>query len=278
MAEAPASVIVRSRDSAATIERTFRTLRDQTAAVEIVVVGSGSTDATLDLARQWADRVVTIPPRSFSFGGALNEGARAASAPIHFALSSHCYLERRDWIERSLAHYARSDVAATGGAYFSFDGRRMLEPVYQTAEAVRANPFWGFSNHAGSWRASVWERFPFDEQIEACEDKEWAWRVLQAGWVIAFDPFLVVESLHRRTAGLRPFYRRVEREARAQVAAGLPVPKLTVRGSLRQWWSEFPKDSPYPPMLHRLSYLRAAELVARYKGQRQARSRASGGR
>ena len=43
-----------------------------------------------------------------------NFGADAASAPIHFALSSHCHLPRKDYIERSLRFYERSDVAAVG--------------------------------------------------------------------------------------------------------------------------------------------------------------------
>ena len=36
------------------------------------------------------DRLIEISPEEFTFGHALNLGAEAASAPIHFALSSHC--------------------------------------------------------------------------------------------------------------------------------------------------------------------------------------------
>ena len=43
-------------------------------------------------------------------------------------------------------------------------------------------------------------RFPFDESMER-EDKEWSWRVLNAGWLIAYDPLLCVSSAHRQWAG-----------------------------------------------------------------------------
>ena len=112
----PASVIVRTRDAAATVERVFRALRAQTVESEILVVDSGSTDGTLDVARRWCDRLLTLSPSDFSFGRALNVGAAAARAPVHFALSAHCWPERTDWIERSLRHYERADAAGTSGA------------------------------------------------------------------------------------------------------------------------------------------------------------------
>ena len=87
---ARASVIVRTKDKADTVEATFAALRPQTVPVEVVVVDSGSTDGTLEIARRHADRLVEIPAEAFTFGRALNVGAAAATAPVHFALSAHC--------------------------------------------------------------------------------------------------------------------------------------------------------------------------------------------
>src|SRR5207253_519729 len=111
-----ATVIVRARDAAETIERTLQSLRAQTVRAELLVVDSGSTDGTLEIAFRLADRVVQMPPEEFTFGRALNVGAHEAKGSIHFALSAHCFPERTDWIERSLAHYERADVAAPCGA------------------------------------------------------------------------------------------------------------------------------------------------------------------
>lgn len=66
------------------------------------------------------------------------------------------------------------------------DGRPVIEPFFQDFSHARANPHWGFSNHASSWRG-VWSDFPFDEQIGYADDKEWAIRVLAAGRRLVFD-------------------------------------------------------------------------------------------
>jgi rhamnosyltransferase len=261
-----ATVIVRSKDESRTIERTLSLLRRQTVDPEIVVVDSGSHDGTVGIARRFCDRMIEIPPREFTYGRALNIGARAAKAPIHFAISAHCFPERPDWIERSLAHYERDDVAATNGIQTFADGRPVTEPFYQDAAHARSDPHWGFSNHASSWRASVWQRFPFDEDLAATEDREWSWRVLDAGWVIAFDPALWIDLSHSWRGGAVALYRRRRREATALASFADPRP-YRVRDLLREWWSELPRDG-HSARFHRLNYRRVAGLLGKYEGLR----------
>ena len=100
-----ASAIVRTLNSAATLGACLESLKRQTMPPEIIVVDSGSSDATMAIAFQLADRIVQIARDSFSYGRALNRGAEVAVAPVHFAVSSHCVIPRRDWIERSLSYY-----------------------------------------------------------------------------------------------------------------------------------------------------------------------------
>jgi rhamnosyltransferase len=263
MPEARASVIVRTKNEARAVERAFAALRAQTVSVEIVVVDSGSSDGTLEIARAWCDELVEIPPERFTYGRALNVGAERANAPFHFALSAHCAPARADWVERSLAHYERGDVAATNGIETFPDGTPVARVFYQDAAHARANPYWGFSNHASSWRGDVWRRFPFDERLEATEDREWSWRVLDAGWVIAFDPGLWVDMSHAWRASSRNVYRRKLRETRA-LAAFAPLPRYGLREALAEWWS--PPDREHSALFHRLNYRRAAGLAGKYRG------------
>lgn len=265
-----ASAIVRARDEADTIERTLASLRAQSVPVEIVVVDSGSRDGTLDVARRWCDRLIEIDPADFTFGRALNVGAAAAAGDVHYALSAHCEATRTDWVERALAHYREPDVAATNGALYSHEGIPLLEPFFMTADDALRDPYWGHSNFACSWRAATWREFPFDEGMEACEDKEWSWRVLRAGWRIVFDPRLYVSSHHVQRGGMRALYRRTHREARA-MAARADLPRRSARDALSQWWRDLPPDSAYPPLFHRMNYLRAAGIAARYAGERGGR-------
>lgn len=264
----PASVIVRARDEAATIERALTGLRRQTVEPEIIVVDSGSRDATRDIARRFCDRLIDLEPSRFSYGRALNIGAQAATAPFHFALSAHCVPPDERWIERALRHYERADVAGVAGDVALPGGRPLQVPFDQDAAHARAHPFWGFSNHGSSWRANVWERFPFDEDLDYAEDKEWALRVLDAGHVLVFDPQLWVDMSHTWRDGARPFYVRARRAARA-IAGFHDLAPYRLVDLGRDWWSDLAGDRH--PARERLRPKRLAGLAGRYVGLRQAR-------
>lgn len=266
----PASVIVRARDKADTIGHALESLRGQTVRPEIIVVDSGSADATVEIARRLADRVIEIAPERFSYGRALNIGAADAAAPVHFALSAHCVAPHERWVERALAHYRHPQVGGACGRRLMLGGRPLAEPFFQDLAHARADPFWGFSNHASSWRAAVWREFPFDEDLGYAEDKEWALRVLAAGWSIVFDTELLVDMSHQWRQGFRQYYRR-QRDAVRAIGSFAELPPYTLRGLAEEWW-EGPPD-PRPPWRRRANPLRTAGLVGKWWGHRTVRAR-----
>src|SRR3990172_12380919 len=64
-----------------------QTVRD----VEIVLVDSGSPDATLAIASRYPVRLVHIEPGSFSFGRSLNAGCAKARGEFIVIASAHVY-------------------------------------------------------------------------------------------------------------------------------------------------------------------------------------------
>lgn len=270
MSEPRASVVVRAKNEARDIERTFRALRRQTVQVEIVVVDSGSTDGTVEIARRYADRLVEIPAESFTYGHALNVGAEAARAPVHFSLSAHCFPERADWVERSLRHYERDDVAGTNGIQTFPDGTPVEEVFFQDAQHVRANLLWGFSNHAASWRAELWRELPFDAELTSSEDRKWALQVTEAGWVIAYDPALWVDLSHQWDGGALFQYRRRAMETRG-LGEFAPLPPYRARDAVREWWT--PPDRRHSALFHRVNYRRLAGILGKYRGLQATRRR-----
>lgn len=272
MPEPRASVVVRARNEAQGIERTFKALRRQTVPVEIVVVDSGSTDGTVEIARRWCDRLVEIPAESFTYGYSMNLGAEAARAPYHFSLSAHCAPARDDWVELSLGHYGRADVAATNGIQTFPDGAPVADVFYQDAEHVRAHLLWGFSNHASSWRAELWREHPFNAELTSSEDREWALRVTDAGWVIAYDPALWVDLSHQWDGGAFFQYRRKKLETRG-LAEFAPLPAYRARDALDEWWTA--PDDRHSALFHRLNYRRLAGILGKYRGLAPTRRRGS---
>jgi rhamnosyltransferase len=261
------SVVVRTRDSAATVERTLQALRRQTMPCEIVVVDSGSRDGTLAIVRRYADQLVELPRGAFTYGRALNRGAALASGEVHFALSSHCAPERGDWIERSAAHFARPEVAGAMGALYGPLGDKLTGPVDLDASSMLRNPYWGFSNYASAWRGAVWRDEPFDETLGACEDKEWSWRVMRQGYVISFDPMIHVPAHHVREENLRAMYRRSHRESLA-VAACLPELVPPTFGVSARRWFEAPGRTVVHRTRRRLQPSRIVVEIGRHTGER----------
>jgi rhamnosyltransferase len=258
---------VRSFNSAATLGAALGDLRRQTVELELIVVDSGSTDGTLSIATAHADQVLDISVEGYAPGRALNKGSAAAGGEIVVAFSSHCRLPRSDWVERALAHYGDPEVAGVASSLTTPDGRPLQEPYAQRPEDVRLNPFWGFSNHASSWRRSVWEELPFDD-TNLVEDKEWAIRVLASGRKLVFDPLLWVEQRHRWRAGAISYFKRERREIGA-LAGVVPMAPYRLRDMTSEWLT--PPDQEHSRLFHLLNYRRAAGLLGKYAGIRAGR-------
>ncbi|HEX8742426.1 MAG TPA: glycosyltransferase [Thermoleophilaceae bacterium] len=214
MPEPRVSVVIRTKDEARDLGGVLESLDAQTVGrddVETIVVDSGSADGTVAIARERGARVIEIAPESFTFGGALNTGAEAARAAVILALSGHAYLPDDAWLERLLAHFEDERVACATGAGDGPDGAALTEPVLQDAELARRNPYWGYSNAAGAFRAGLWRERPFREDMPGTEDKEWAWHWLMRGRVVAIDPRLITHHDHSHDPPA-DCYRRAHRE------------------------------------------------------------------
>ena len=274
--DALVSVIVRTKDSAATVGETFRSIRAQDVPAEVVVVDSGSTDATLDLAAGSADVVVRIDPAAFSYGGALNAGARAASADVHVALSSHSTLPRTDWLAVAVGH-VRAGALAACGQDGDGDGHVLTGPVARDHAFLVAHPYWGMSNHASAWSAAAWRREPFAEDLPAAEDREWSWRVTRDGGSIVFDPALLVPGTHRRSAGVVPYFNRLVKEGTA-LGPLRAMPPYAVTDAFRDWLRPDPRTPLVSAASRARGRTRLIEVAARWRAGKLNPERADGPR
>lgn len=267
MAIPEASVIVRARNEAADIGTTLDRLAAQTLSEhEVIVVDSGSADATVSISRARGARVVQIPAESFTFGGALNTGCAHARAPIAVALSAHAVPGDEGWLARIVGACAEDGVACASGDAYGPDGGPLHGRLRQDAALAAGHPLWGYSNAAGAFRMDLWRERPFREDMPGAEDKEWAWWWLQRGWTHVAGSDLVVEHDHTHDP-LRAIYARSRREWEGY-AMFLDVGGSSVRRLVRDWWSEL--ETYRSPLRARLSHRRAARLLGAHAGRRRA--------
>lgn len=183
--------------------------------VEVILVDSGSTDATVSIAESFGARVVRIAPVEFTFGRSLNLGLRAATHELAVIASAHVYPVYPDWLELLLRPFEEKSVALTYGkqrgpetAHFS--EQQIFHQWYpETSQPRQAYPFCNNANAA--IRRSVWHDNPYDEALTGLEDLAWAKRILEKGYALSYVTEAEVVHVHQETP--RGVFNRYRREA-----------------------------------------------------------------
>ena len=82
---------------------------------EVILVDSGSTDATLAIASHYPVNIISIKPEEFSFGRSLNRGCHIAKGEYLVIVSAHVYPIHKDWLEQLLRPFDTPQVALVYG-------------------------------------------------------------------------------------------------------------------------------------------------------------------
>lgn len=214
MSHPSVSIVIRCHNEAEHISAVLDAVEEQSFAdFEIVVVDSGSTDGTLELVEKYDVRLVHIDKERFSFGRSLNLGCRAARGGLLVFLSAHCYPMSRDWLTRLVDGFSDDEVAAVYGMQravesSAYSEHRILRRWFPETSVPRQEaPFLNNANCAV--RRSVWEQYPYDEELPGLEDVAWAKDVLAAGWLLSYRADAGVYHVHREsTTQTRHRYQR----------------------------------------------------------------------
>jgi len=159
--------------------------------IEVLVVDSGSTDGTCELAKSQGAEILSISPEKFTYGRALNLGISRARGRFVVTLSAHAVPADAEWLG-SLLRPLRQ-IPRVGASFcrqlpmpdaFPFV-RRLTEAAYPDQQE---NPVVLFSNAGAAFHRDLWERTPFDENLPGSEDLAWAQEILKSGFEIRYCP------------------------------------------------------------------------------------------
>ncbi|MEE8574826.1 MAG: glycosyltransferase family A protein [Thermodesulfobacteriota bacterium] len=198
------SIIIRCYNEELHIGKLLSGIMEQTVKdVEIVLVDSGSTDATLSIASRYPVKVLNIKPEDFSFGRALNIGCKAATGTYLVIASAHVYPVYKDWLANMTAPFKNKDVALVygmqrGGEEARFSEQQIYKKWFpETSINTQDHPF---CNNANSViRASLWKKFPFNEELTGLEDLDWAKRATAEGHKTVYSAEAEIIHIHDET-------------------------------------------------------------------------------
>jgi len=182
---------------------------------EIIIVDSGSTDATLSIASRYPIKILTIRPEEFSFGRSLNIGCQAAQGEYIVVVSAHVYPVYKDWLEQLLALFLDQKVGLVygkqrGGPNSKYSEHQVFSRWFPEESNPNQNhPFCNNANAAV--RRLLWKTLPYDETLTGLEDLDWAKRSMHQGHKIAYSARAEVVHIHDES--MIKIYNRYRREA-----------------------------------------------------------------
>ena len=212
------SIVIRAYNEEKHIGRLLEGIKQQTLNdVEIILVDSGSTDATVSIAESFGAWIVRIAAGEFTFGRSLNFGVREATREFVVIASAHVYPVYPDWLESLLRPFEDEKVALTYGKQRGPDSAKYSEQqIFHRwyPDASDSNQPTAFCNNANAAiRKSLWETHPYDETLTGLEDLAWAKWTKEQGYKIAYTAEAEIVHIHDETP--RGVFNRYRREAMA---------------------------------------------------------------
>jgi len=210
------SIIIRAYNEEKNIGKLLRIINDQKHDYEVIVVNSGSTDKTAEIAKQYGAKIGKIKPEEFSFGYSLNKRIENARGDICVFISAHCFPTSLFWLKEivnPLVENSRIGLVygkQRGAKESKFSEKEIFKKWYpDDKKGIQHHPF---SNNANAAiRKKLWGEIKYDETLTGLEDLDWAKKILKKGMLIYYNPDAEVIHLHNES--WNQIYNRYKREA-----------------------------------------------------------------
>ncbi|MDP2928229.1 MAG: glycosyltransferase family A protein [Candidatus Omnitrophota bacterium] len=172
------SIVIRTKNEEKCIGRTLEQVsaQDYRGNYEIIIVDSGSSDKTAQIASRFPLRFYAINKEPFSYGYVLNYGRSVSAGKIIVFLSAHCIPADAGWLANLITPLIKDkQVGAVYGKQLPIKG---INPIEEFELGIffpedDLSPKAIFSNANCAIRKEILERYPFNEEIAYGEDFLW---------------------------------------------------------------------------------------------------------
>jgi rhamnosyltransferase len=176
---------------------------------EVLLINSGSSDATVDIAKRFPIQIEQIRPEEFHHARTRNLAASLGKGEIIVNLSDDAIPASDSWLQELLAGFNDPLVGAVYGRQLPKPGPNMERldtyDIIYGEERIVKDPaqrnqigyrFYHFSDVNSALRRSMWESIHYPENFKIFEDLAIAKLILDAGWKIVYEPKATVFHSH----------------------------------------------------------------------------------
>lgn len=211
-----ASIVIRTYNEEKHLPDLLRAVDSQTTRGlphETIIVDSGSTDGTLNIAKKHACKVLHIEKHIFTFGRSLNYGCESAQGDYLVFVSGHCVPKNDDWLLNLVSPLQNADCAYVygrqlGNGQSRFSERQLYNKYFPEESRIPQEGFFCNNANAALLR-EVWHTHKFDEELTGLEDMELAKRLVAEGLKLGYTADAPVYHLHDETwVNVRNRYKR----------------------------------------------------------------------
>lgn len=242
-----ASVVIRTYNEEKYLDKLLTAVGSQKCElvdVEVVIVDSGSTDKTLDIAREHNCRITQIKKSEFTFGRSLNLGCEFANGDFFIFVSGHCIPVNDYWLDEICRPLIEG---VTNYSYGRQEGKdttkyseyRHFDKWFPEYSKVPQKGYFCNNANAAVTRGA-WETYGFDEELSGLEDMHLAQKLVKDGSGVGYVATSSVYHIHDETwAQVRVRY---EREAYA-LNQIMPQVHFSIVDFFRYFFSSVVSDS-----------------------------------
>jgi rhamnosyltransferase len=207
-----ASIIILTKNAGEEFEKTLKMIFNQKQDdFEVLIIDSGSTDETLEIAKGYHTKITSIKPEDFHHSRTRNFAASMAQGKYLVFITQDALPVDDNWLSSLLNPFSDPCVVSVYGrqiaynnaniiekffySYFYSDERVSISHLPENIEDIYIVTVF-LSDVNSAIPKDVWEKHKFNEDIIMAEDKDWAIQVLKQGYKLIYEPKAAVYHSH----------------------------------------------------------------------------------